>query len=39
VRRRARKRFGGKSGLITEREKRKMKRYEQELKEVKCLRR
>mmetsp|Transcript_32646 Transcript_32646/g.48722 ORF Transcript_32646/g.48722 Transcript_32646/m.48722 type:complete len:177 (-) Transcript_32646:460-990(-) len=35
VRRRARKRFGGKSGLITEREKRKMKRYENELKEVK----
>ncbi|KAL7498323.1 hypothetical protein ACHAWT_007651 [Skeletonema menzelii] len=35
VRRRARKRYGGKSGLITEREKRKMKKYEKELKEIK----
>ena len=35
VRRRARKRYGGKNGLITEREKRKMKKYEKELKEVK----
>ncbi len=35
VRRRARKRFGGKSGLIVEREKRKMRKYEKELKEVK----
>ncbi len=35
VRRRARKRFGGKSGLIMEREKRKMRKYEKELKEVK----
>ena len=31
----ARKRYGGKNGLITEREKRKMKKYEKELKEVK----
>ena len=35
VRRRARKRFGGKNGLIVEREKRKMRKYEKELKEVK----
>lgn len=35
VRRRARKRFDGKSGLIMEREKRKMRKYEKELKVVK----
>jgi hypothetical protein len=38
VRRRARKRYGGKSGLILEREKRKKKKYEKELKEVKKMR-
>ena len=35
VRRRARKRHGGKTGLIIEREKRKKTKYEKELKEVK----
>lgn len=35
VRRRARKRFGGKDGLIAERERRKKKKYEKELQEVK----
>ena len=35
VRRRARKRFGGREGLAMEREKRKQKRYEKELREVK----
>jgi hypothetical protein len=38
VRRRARKRYGGKTGLILEREKRKKKKYEKELKEVKEMR-
>ena len=34
ARRRARKRFGGKDGLIAERENRKRKKFENELKEV-----
>jgi len=35
VRRRARKRFGGKEGLVREREKRKRRQYEKDLKEMK----